>query len=69
MEKFGKPQERKTMSYFIIKLSNGKQFFIKAKSWSDLIPTMKYFKEELGNEIFIEETNFWKILKKLLTNK
>ena len=57
------------MSYFIIKLSNGKQFFIKAKSWSDLFPAMEYFKEELGDKIFIAETNFWKILKNLLTNK
>ena len=57
------------MTYFVIKLANGKRLFTKAKSWSDLIPTIKYFKEELGNEIFIEEINFWKMLIKLLTNK
>ena len=57
------------MIYFVIKFANGKRLFTKAKSWSDLIPTMKYFKEELGNEIFIEEINFWKMLIKLLTNK
>ena len=57
------------MTYFVIKFANGKRLFTKAKSWSDLISTIKYFKEELGNEIFIEEINFWKMLIKLLTNK
>ena len=56
------------MSYFIIKLPNGKQLFTKAKTLGDLIPTMKCFKEELGDEIFIKETKFWKIFKNLLTN-